>query len=126
MNVDPMNVQIFGTSKSQDTKKALRFFKERGYRPHFVDLSQRPMAPGEFGRFVRRFGLSALIDQEGKAYRRQGLQYMRVPDEAMMQKLLDDPSLMVQPLVRVDNKLSVGLAEENWLEWCDVQKRQAK
>jgi hypothetical protein len=28
--------------------------------------------------------------------------------------------------VRVDNKLSVGLAEENWLEWCDVQKRQAK
>jgi arsenate reductase-like glutaredoxin family protein len=69
-----MNVQIFGTSRSQDTKKALRFFKER-YRPHFVDLSQRPMAPGEFGRFVRRFGLSALIDTHGKAYKKlEGLQ----------------------------------------------------
>jgi arsenate reductase (glutaredoxin) len=112
-----MNVQIFGTHKSQDTKKALRFFKERGLKPHFVDLSKRPMAPGELGKFVQRFGLNALIDTAGKAYKGQGLEHMRVPDAQMIAKLIDDPALMVQPLVRVDKHLSVGLAEASWREW---------
>ena len=34
-----MTVQIFGTQKSRDIKKALRFFKGRGIKPQFVDLS---------------------------------------------------------------------------------------
>ena len=33
-----MNIQIFGTKKSNDTKKAERFFKERGIKYQFVDL----------------------------------------------------------------------------------------
>jgi arsenate reductase-like glutaredoxin family protein len=118
-----MNVQIFGTNKSQDTKKALRFFKERGLSPHFVDLKTRAIAPGELNRFVQKFGLNALVDTGGKAYKQQGLEYLRVSDEAMLQKLIDDPALMVQPLVRADTKLSAGLAEENWRAWCEEAKR---
>jgi arsenate reductase (glutaredoxin) len=90
-----MNVQIFGTNKSQDTKKALRFFKDRGLKPHFVDLNKRPIAPGELNKFIQKFGLNAVIDSEGKAYQKQGLEYMRVPDEQMIEKLIDDPALMV-------------------------------
>ncbi len=112
-----MNVQIFGLNKSKETRHALRFFKERGLKPHFVDLDKRAIAPGELRRFVERFGLNALIDTDGKVYRDQGLEYMRVGDEMMMQKLIDDPRLMVLPLVRVDKNLSVGLAEDSWREW---------
>lgn len=112
-----MNVQIFGTNKSQDTKKALRFFKERGLKPHFVDLAQRPIAPGELSRFVQRFGLNALVDKESQAYKKQGLEYMRVSDEAMIDKLTRDPALMRQPLVRAGTRLSLGLAEEAWRAW---------
>lgn len=117
-----MNVQIFGTNKSQETRKALRFFKERGITPQFVDLKKRAIAPGELTRFVQKFDLNALIDTEGKAYEKQGLEYMRVSDEGMMQKLIDDPTLMVQPLVRSGNLLSVGWDEATWQAWFDEQK----
>ena len=33
-----MNIQIFGKSKSFDTKKAERYFKERGIKFQSVDL----------------------------------------------------------------------------------------
>lgn len=117
-----MNVQIFGTNKSQDTKKALRFFKERGLKPQFVDLKTREMAPGELNRFVQRFGLNALVDTGGKAYERAGLEYMRVGDEEMKGKLIADPALMVQPLVRSGSVLSVGWDEEMWRAWYEEQK----
>ena len=54
-----MTVQIFGTQKSQDSKKAQRFFKERGISPHFVDLQERYMALGELNRFTRKIWLKS-------------------------------------------------------------------
>ena len=117
-----MNVQIFGTNKSQDTKKALRFFKERGIEPQFVDLQQREIAPGELNRFVSKFGLDALVDSGGKAYKDAGLEHLRVSDDAMLQKLIDEPKLMVQPLVRSGNTLSAGWDEPLWREQYERSK----
>lgn len=117
-----MDVQIFGTNKSQATKKALRFFKERGVKPQFVDLQQRELAPGELNRFVTKFGVNALVDLDGKAYKDAGLEYLRVSDEGMVQKLIDDPKLMVQPLLRSGNVLSVGWDEALWREQYEQSK----
>lgn len=117
-----MDVQIFGTTKSQDTKKALRFFKERGLKPHFVDLQQREIAAGELNRFVQKAGLNALIDMEGKAYKDAGLGYLHVSDEQMIQKLTQNPKLMVQPLLRSGNTLSVGWDEGLWRSWYEANK----
>lgn len=116
------NVQIFGTNKSQDTKKALRFFKERGIKPHFVDLNKRSMSPGELERFVQRFGLASLVDRSGKAYRRLGLEHMRVSDEQLKAKLIEDPGLMVQPLVRSQEALGKGWDESYWRQWFERLK----
>ena len=103
-----MNVQIFGTQKSQASKKAQRFFKERGIQIHFVDLNKKPISPGEIGRFIQKFGLDALIDTEGKAYERTGLAYMRLSEEQWVAKFQDKPELLVQPLLRVDKQLGLG------------------
>jgi arsenate reductase (glutaredoxin) len=112
-----MNVQIFGTNKSQDTKKALRFFKERSIQPHFVDLQEREISPGELKRFTDKFGIKALIDETSKAYLEAGFAHMRVPDEQMTQKLLEEPKLMIQPLIRAGNTVSVGWDETLWKTW---------
>ena len=69
-----MEVQVFGTRSSADTRKALRFFSERRVRTHFVDLKQKPTSKGELRRFVERFGPDALIDRESKRFRTLGLQ----------------------------------------------------
>ena len=38
-----MNIQIFGTKKCNDTKKAERFFKERGIKYQFIDMKEKGM-----------------------------------------------------------------------------------
>jgi arsenate reductase-like glutaredoxin family protein len=42
-----MNIQIFGTKKSNDTRKAERFFKERGIKFQFVDLKVKAMSKSQ-------------------------------------------------------------------------------
>ena len=39
-----MNIQIFGTSKCFDTKKAQRYFKERGIKFQMIDLKEKGMS----------------------------------------------------------------------------------
>ena len=117
-----MNVQIFGTLKSKDTKKALRFFKERGLKPHFVDLNEREIAAGELKRFSQKFGLDSLVDKSSKTYKDAGLEYMRVTEEAMTDKLIQTPKLMVLPLLRSDATLSVGWDEALWRQWYERSK----
>ena len=43
-----MNIQIFGSKKDNDTKKAQRFFKERGIRFQYIDLREKTLSKGEF------------------------------------------------------------------------------
>ena len=51
-----MNIQIFGTKKSSDTRKAERFFKERGIKFQFVDLKEKAMSKGEFQSVLQAVG----------------------------------------------------------------------
>ena len=44
-----MNVQIFGTNKSFDTKKAQRWFKERRIKFQMVDLKEKGLSVAEVG-----------------------------------------------------------------------------
>lgn len=111
-----MNVVIFGTQKSRDTKKALRFFKERGVKPQFVDLSAGKTAPGELKRFVQKVGVSGLVEKGGKAYEDAGLEYLKLSDDALLERLLETPTLLKQPLVRSGNAAEVGWDEALWRE----------
>lgn len=111
-----MNVQIFGTQKSQETKKALRFFKERGIKPQFVDLGAKKTSPGELKRFVQKVGVGGLIESDSRAYEASGLEYLRLSDEALLERLLATPALLRQPLVRSGAALGVGWDETYWKE----------
>jgi arsenate reductase-like glutaredoxin family protein len=108
------NVQIFGLKSSQATRAAERFFKERRVPVQMVDLKQKPMAPAEINRFVQRFGLSAVLDPQGKAYTNAGLQYLKVSDSDLLARIERDPALLRLPLVRAGNQLSIGQDEVAW------------
>ena len=51
-----MNIQIFGTKKSFDTKKAQRYFKERRIKVQFIDLKEKEMSKGELQSVMRAVG----------------------------------------------------------------------
>jgi arsenate reductase (glutaredoxin) len=109
-----LSVQIFGVKNSQETRAAERFFKERSVTIHFVDLKQKPMAPGEIKRFIERFGLASLIDVEGKAYVDAGLKYLKLSDSDLLARIEREPKLLKLPLVRGANRLSMGKDEDSW------------
>jgi arsenate reductase-like glutaredoxin family protein len=112
-----MDVQIFGIQKSADTRKALRFFKERRAKVHFVDLNVRAASKGELTRFVQKFGLEAVLDRDSKRFRELGLGAAHYSDQAWLDRLADEPLLLRMPLVRFGKALTVGPAEEEWKGW---------
>lgn len=112
-----MEVQIFGVQKSADTRKALRFFKERRVKVHFVDLKVRAASKGELTRFSQKFGVEALLDRDSKRFRQLGLGTALYSDDRWLEKMADEPLLLRMPLVRQKNRLTVGLAEEEWRGW---------
>lgn len=112
-----MEVQVFGVQKSADTRKALRFFAERRVKTHFVDLTKRAAALGELRRFAQKFGVTALIDRESRRFLDLGLQYSSRSDDRWLELLSEEPGVLRLPLVRAQNRLTVGLAEEEWTKW---------
>ena len=105
---------MFGLKKSSATRAAERFFKERRVKVIFVDMGARPIASGELGRFVQKFGLTALLDLDGKAYETLGLAYLRISEERLLERVIQHPELLKLPLVRGGKRLSYGNDPESW------------
>jgi len=112
-----MEVQVFGTKKSADTRKALRFFAERRVKVHFVDLTVRAASKGELGRFAQKFGVTSLVDRDSKRFAALGLAHAALSDERWLEKLVVEPLLLRQPLVRAGGRLTLGADESAWKEW---------
>jgi arsenate reductase-like glutaredoxin family protein len=112
-----MEVQIFGIRKSPETRKALRFFAERRIKTHFVDLQERAASPGELRRFAQKFGAGALVDRGSRHFADLGLGAAHLSEEGWLDRLAQEPMLLRMPLVRWQQKLTVGDAETTWREW---------
>jgi arsenate reductase (glutaredoxin) len=113
-----MPVQIFGTRKNSASRKAERFFAERRIPVHFVDLAERGASRGELQRFAQKFGVDALIDRDSRRFQDLGLSVARYGSERWLEILVNQPLLLVQPLVRNGGKLTIGGdSEVEWKAW---------
>jgi arsenate reductase (glutaredoxin) len=112
-----MDVQVFGVKNDADTRKALRFFKERRIKVHFVDFKVRGPSGGELRRFMQKFGADAVIDRSSKRFQALGLQAAHYGEERWLDIAEAEPMILRTPLVRQEGRLTVGLAEEAWKEW---------
>ena len=118
-----LNVQIFGFTDCQATRKAQRFFAERRIPVHFVDLEERPASRGELRRFALKFGAAALIDREGPRFQALGLHVAGDSPQRLLERALTEPRLLRAPLVRCGNKVAIGLAPPEWQAWVDEARR---
>ena len=112
-----MNIQIFGTKKSSDTRKAERFFKERGIRFQSIDMKEKGLSKGEFQSVMQALGgLEAMIDQECKDKDLLALiKYIAPEDKA--EKVLENQSVLKLPIVRNGKQATVGYAPDIWKTW---------
>lgn len=112
-----VEVQVFGTKKHADTRAALRYFAERRIRTHFVDLLERPAAPGELQRFATKFGAEALVDRTSRRFVELGLGPARYGDAKWISLLTDEPLLLRQPLTRCRQQVAIGPSPDTWATW---------
>ena len=109
-----MSIQIFGTKKSADTRKAERFFKERGIKFQSVDLKEKGLSKGELQSVIQAVGgLDAVIDPDCKDKDLLALLAHLVPEDRF-DKVLENQQLLRQPIVRNGRKAAVGYQPEAW------------
>lgn len=110
-----MNIQIFGKSKCFDTKKAQRYFKERGIKVQEIDLVKKGISRGELQSVLRAVGgLSALVE-EGLEEATL-LRYLAY-EEDKIETVLENPKLLKTPIVRNGQKATIGYQPDVWKTW---------
>ena len=116
-----MNIQIFGTKKCNETKKAERFFKERGIKYQFVDMKKKGMSKGEFNSVAQaNGGLDHMINWEGKDQNLLALiKYIANEDklEKVLEKVLENPQVIKTPVVRNGKQSTLGYQPDVWKKW---------
>lgn len=112
-----MNIQIFGTKKSFDTKKAQRYFKERRIKFQFIDLREKEMSKGELQSVMRAAGgLDALIDPKAKDQDTVAL-ITYLAESQKFDKLLENQQVLREPIVRNGKQATVGYEPDTWKTW---------
>lgn len=112
-----MNIQIFGTKKSFDTKKAQRYFKERRIKFQFIDLREKEMSKGELQSVMRAVGgLDALIDPKAKDQDTVAL-ITYLAESQKFEKLLENQQILREPIVRNGKQATVGYEPDTWKTW---------
>ena len=95
-----MNIQIFGTKKCNDTKKAERFFKERG-------ITSVAQVNG---------GLENMVNWNGKDKDTLAL-IKYIADEDKLTKVLENPQVIKTPVVRNGKQSTLGYQPDVWKSW---------
>ena len=112
-----MNIQIFGTKKSFDTKKAQRYFKERRIKFQFIDLKEKEMSKGELQSVMRAVGgIDAVIDPDAKDQDTVAL-ITYLAESQKFDKLLENQQVLAEPIVRNGKKATVGYCPDVWGAW---------
>lgn len=112
-----MNIQIFGTKKCNETKKAERFFKERRIKYQFVDMKKKGMSKGEFNSVAQaNGGLDHMINWEGKDQNLLAV-IKYIANEDKLEKVLENPQVIKTPVVRNGKQSTLGYQPDVWKKW---------
>ena len=112
-----MNIQIFGTKKCFDTKKAERYFKERNVKFQSIDIKEKGMSKGELTSVLQSVGgFDALVDSNAKDKDALAL-FKYIADEDKLEKLLENQQLIKTPVVRNGKLATVGYQPDVWKNW---------
>ncbi len=110
-------IQIFGTKKCNDTKKAERFFKERRINYQFIDMKEKGMSKGEFNSVAQAVGgIEKLINENCKDKDMLSL-IQHMSGDGRLEKILENQQIIITPIVRNGKMATLGYQPEAWKEW---------
>lgn len=110
-------IQIFGTKKCSETRKAERFFKERGIKFQFIDMKEKGMSKGEFNSVAQvNGGMENMINWDAKDQDTVMLIKYIAPEDKL-EKILENPTVIKTPIVRNGKLSTIGYQPDVWKKW---------
>ena len=98
-----MTVQIFGVKKCAETRKAERWWKERGAKIQLIDLKEKGMSPGELKAVAQKTGgLYGLIARDSARFKEKGLHVASYAGAMLEKIVLEDPLLLPPGISRTE------------------------
>lgn len=112
-----MNIQIFGTKKCSDTRKAERYFKERRIKYQMIDLREKDMSRGEFNSVKQAVGgIDSMINENAKD--KDVITLMKyLSDSDKEEKLIENQQVIKTPIVRNGRQATIGFCPDVWKNW---------
>ena len=112
-----MNIQIFGTKKFSDTRKAERYFKERRIKYQMIDLREKDMSRGEFNSVKQAVGgIDSMINENAKD--KDVITLMKyLSDSDKEEKLIENQQVIKTPIVRNGRQATIGFCPDVWKNW---------
>lgn len=112
-----MNIQIFGTNKCFDTKKAMRYFKERNIKYQFIDMKEKGLSKGEYNSVKQAVGgIDKMLDEKCKDQDALALaNYIAMEEKD--DKILENQVVLKTPIVRNGKQATVGYSPDIWKNW---------
>ncbi|MCK5780491.1 MAG: hypothetical protein KAH04_05690 [Psychrilyobacter sp.] len=107
-------IQIFGVKSCNDTKKAIRFFKDRKINVQFINLKEKEISKGELRSITKTFDIEELLDREGKEFKKRNLKYHLFDT---LDLLMEFPILFKTPILREKEKITLGYQPDIWKVW---------
>ncbi len=107
-------IQIFGVKNCNDTKKAIRFFKDRKINIQFINLKEKEISKGELKSITKIFDIDELLDRESKEFKKRNLEYYIFDT---LELLMESPTLFKTPILRKKDKVTLGYCPEIWKTW---------
>lgn len=112
-----MNIQIFGTKKCSDTRKAERYFKERRIKYQMINLREKDMSRGEFNSVKQAVGgIDSMINENAKD--KDVITLMKyLSDSDKEEKLIENQQVIKTPIVRNGRQATIGFCPDVWKNW---------
>ena len=111
-------MQIIGTAKCRDTMMCRLWFDQRGISYHYVDLTKRPLSPGELKAVADQVGWEAMLDKDGKVWKKLQLEWKEYDPK---EELEENPLLLRTPVIREGSKVAIGNDPEAWAAFKELK-----
>lgn len=104
---------IYGIRSCNKIRNTLAWMERRGVEHTFVDVKKAPPSTTRLAELAAQLGgVDALVNRRGTTWRRLGLSGQELSDEALLDLLHENPSMIVRPLIVAAGLVHAGYDEQ--------------
>ena len=113
-----MGVTIYHNPRCSKSRQTLQILQDRGIEPEVIPYLEQPPSAKELKRVLDLLGLEprGLMRVKEPPYGALGLADPALPDERLIEAMVENPILIERPIVLANGKAALGRPPEAVLE----------